>query len=65
MVQPTEQLDNSPDNLFARLVTALRQEHQARQGKIDLPSIQIDDHTSVTPDEVRSKVEALRSARRI
>ena len=65
MLQPTEQLDNSPDNLFARLVTALRQEHQARQGKIDLPSIQIDDHTSLTPDEVRSKVEALRSARRI
>lgn len=59
MVQPTEQLDESANNLYERLVTALAQAELSRQGKLDLPTIELDSGSNPTLDEVRVKVEAM------
>lgn len=59
MVQPAEQLDESPKNLYERLVTALEQAELSHQGKLDLPAIELDSGSNPTLDEVRVKVEAM------
>lgn len=59
MVQPTEQLEGYPDNLYERLVEAVTQANQSFEGKIDLPTIEFDNPNTVTLEDVRSRVEEL------
>lgn len=58
MARSTEQLEEAPDDFFARLVAALQEMKDVREGKTHLPTFEIS-NTEHPQQEIRQIVETL------
>jgi hypothetical protein len=58
MARPTEQLEDASDDFFAKLVAALQEMKDVREGKVQLPTYEVTNGEQ-PQDEIRQIVASL------